>query len=117
MPSSSGSGRRRGRIIPKAHDLDRLGIGHAAKAGVSRTPPPASSPATRSQSRNIVTALNPYIGYRNATEVALEAHRTGQGVVEIVLQRGLMSREHLEAVLRPETLTRPNEILNPAEAR
>ena len=72
---------------------------------------------TVERSIGIVTALNPYIGYRNATEVALEAHRSGRGVVEIVLERGLMSPEHLEAVLRPETLTRPSEIMPPAEAR
>lgn len=63
------------------------------------------------QSIGIVTALNPYIGYSNATEVALEAHRTGRGVVEIVLERGLMSPERLEIVLRPETLARSTEIL------
>ena len=63
------------------------------------------------QSIGIVTALNPYIGYRNATEVALEAHRTGRGVVEIVLERGLMRKEELDTVLRPETLTRPSEFL------
>ena len=62
----------------------------------------------------IVTALNPYIGYSNATEVALEAHRTGRGVVEIVLERGLMAPETLKAVLQPDTLTRPTEILVPA---
>lgn len=66
---------------------------------------------TVEQSIGIVTALNPYIGYRNATEIALEAHRTGRGVVEIVLERGLMAPEHLEEVLRPEILTRPSEFL------
>jgi len=53
----------------------------------------------------IVTALNPHIGYRAATEVAMEAHRTGRGVYEIVLERGLMAKDRLDAVLRPETLT------------
>ena len=57
----------------------------------------------------IVTALNPHIGYRNATEVAMEAHRTGRGVYEIVLERGLMAKDRLDAVLRPETLTVPVE--------
>ncbi len=59
----------------------------------------------------IVTALNPYIGYANATEVATEAHTTGKGVAEIVLARGLMSKEMLDEVLRPEVLTRPQSIL------
>ena len=57
-----------------------------------------------------MTALNPYIGYRNATAVALEAHATGRGVYELVLEKGLMAREHLDAVLQPDRLTRPQDI-------
>ena len=52
----------------------------------------------------IVTALNPHIGYENATAVATEAHLTGRGVTEIVLEKGLLSREELEEILRPENL-------------
>ncbi|MCM8737829.1 aspartate ammonia-lyase [Azospirillum sp. A1-3] len=55
----------------------------------------------------IVTALNPYIGYANATEVAAEAHRTGKGVAELVEARGLMTAAALAEVLRPDVLTRP----------
>jgi len=58
----------------------------------------------------MVTALNPYIGYANATEVAAEAHDTGKGIAEIVIARGLMSKEMLDEVLRPEVLTRPHSI-------
>ena len=58
----------------------------------------------------IVTALNPYIGYANATAVAAEAHATGGSVYRIVLERGLMSREQLDRVMRPEELTRPQPI-------
>jgi len=52
----------------------------------------------------IVTALNPHIGYENASTVAAEAHLTGKGVVEIVLAKGLLSKEELDEILRPETL-------------
>ena len=55
----------------------------------------------------IVTALNPYIGYAHATEVAQAAHASGGSVYDEVLKRGLMTREQLDAVLRPETLTQP----------
>jgi aspartate ammonia-lyase len=58
----------------------------------------------------IVTALNPYIGYANATEIAAEAHRTGKGVAELVEARGLMTAQALADVLRPEVLTRPQHI-------
>jgi len=55
----------------------------------------------------IVTALNPYIGYANASAVAAEAHATGGSVYQIVLQKGLLSKEKLDQILRPEELTRP----------
>ncbi|MDB6454055.1 aspartate ammonia-lyase [Falsirhodobacter sp. 20TX0035] len=63
------------------------------------------------QSIGIVTALNPYIGYRNATEIALEAHQTGRGVYELVLEKGLMEKDQLDEVLRPENLTRPQPLV------
>ncbi len=56
----------------------------------------------------IVTALNPLIGYENATAVAKEAHATGKGVAEIVLAKGLLTKEQLDEVLRPENLTQPS---------
>ncbi|MFZ0099675.1 MAG: aspartate ammonia-lyase [Gemmobacter sp.] len=59
----------------------------------------------------LVTALNPYIGYAAATDVAMEAHRTGRGVYELVLEKGLMSQARLDRVLRPEELTRPQKIV------
>jgi len=52
----------------------------------------------------LVTALNPYVGYQVATELAQEALTTGRGVAEIVLARGLMPKDELERILRPETL-------------
>jgi aspartate ammonia-lyase len=58
----------------------------------------------------IVTALNPYIGYANATAVAQEAHASGGSVYEIVLQKGLLSREELDRILRPEVLTQPTPL-------
>ena len=66
--------------------------------------------ASVKNSIGIVTALNPYIGYANATEIATEAFATGKGIVEIVLARGLMNEEMLNEVLRPEVLTRPQAI-------
>jgi aspartate ammonia-lyase len=59
------------------------------------------------RSIGIVTALNPYIGYANATEVAQEALRTGRGVAELVLEKKLLTKEQLDQILKPEMLTRP----------
>lgn len=60
-----------------------------------------------SHSIGIVTALNPYIGYENASAVAKEAYATGKGVAEIVLAKGLLTQKQLADILRPENLTQP----------
>jgi aspartate ammonia-lyase len=53
----------------------------------------------------LVTALNPVIGYAEATSVAQEAAATGANVRDIVLGRGLLSEERLDEMLSPEALT------------
>ena len=55
----------------------------------------------------LVTALNPVIGYENATAVAKEALETGKGVYELILEKGLMSKGELEERLRPENMIGP----------
>jgi aspartate ammonia-lyase len=55
----------------------------------------------------LVTALNPYIGYQYATEVAQEALLTGKRVYDIVLERGLLTAEKLDDILKPESMTTP----------
>ncbi|RXZ45514.1 aspartate ammonia-lyase [Crenobacter cavernae] len=62
------------------------------------------------QSIGLATALNPYIGYRHASEVAVAAHESGKSVAQIVLERGLMSADKLAEVLRPEVLTAPRAL-------
>ncbi|MFJ1259208.1 aspartate ammonia-lyase [Cupriavidus sp. CuC1] len=73
--------------------------------------------ASVENSIGIVTALNPYIGYANATAVAQEAHATGGSVYEIVLQKGLLTREELDQILRPEVLTQPTPLSLAPRAR
>ncbi|HEX6137106.1 MAG TPA: aspartate ammonia-lyase [Casimicrobiaceae bacterium] len=63
----------------------------------------------------VVTALNPYIGYANATQVAQEALATGRSVSELVLERKLLSKERLDEILQPEVLTKPRPILEARE--
>ena len=55
----------------------------------------------------IVTALNPHIGYANATAVAQEALASGKSVYALVLEKKLLSKERLDDLLRPENLTQP----------
>ena len=56
----------------------------------------------------LVTALNPYIGYARSSEIAKEALATGRRVYDLVLERKLMTREDLDALLKPEVLTQPH---------
>jgi len=55
----------------------------------------------------LVTALNPYIGYENSTRIAKKALETNRSVAELVLEEGLLSREQLEDILKPERMTSP----------
>ena len=55
----------------------------------------------------VVTALNPIIGYKNSTKIAKEALETGRGVYELVLEHGILNRDELDEVLRPENMIHP----------
>ena len=55
----------------------------------------------------VVTALNPVIGYKNSTKIAKEALQTGRGVYELVLEHGILSKEELDTILKPENMIRP----------
>lgn len=57
----------------------------------------------------IVTALNPYIGYKNSTEIAKEALETGRSVYHLVLERGILSEERLNEILDPENMLKPHQ--------
>ena len=52
----------------------------------------------------IVTALNPYIGYKNSTKVAKEVLETNRSVYDIVLEKGLLSKEELDEALNPKNM-------------
>ena len=58
----------------------------------------------------IVTALNPYIGYDNATKLAQEALATGGSVYDLVLGHQLLTKEQLDDILRPDMLTQPRKL-------
>jgi aspartate ammonia-lyase len=55
----------------------------------------------------IVTALVPVIGYEASTEIAREALASGRGVYDLVMERGLLTREQLDHALNPEAMTGP----------
>lgn len=55
----------------------------------------------------LVTALNPFIGYENSTSVAKEALETGGSVYDIILSRGLLAKDELEDIIKPENMIKP----------
>ncbi|WP_444958330.1 aspartate ammonia-lyase [Microbulbifer sp. ZKSA002] len=64
----------------------------------------------------LITAVNPFIGYENATRIAKQALITGASVKQLILDEGLLSEEELNDILAPENMTQPRkvEIKNPA---
>lgn len=57
----------------------------------------------------IVTALNPYLGYETSASIAREALESGRSLFDIVLERGLMTREQLDDLLAPEHMLHPGK--------
>lgn len=58
----------------------------------------------------IVTALNPYIGYKVSTEIAKEALESGKSVYNLVLERGILSQEKLDEILDPANMLKPHHL-------
>jgi len=56
----------------------------------------------------IVTALNPYIGYKTSTQIAKEALLTGKSVYNLVLEKNLLSQERLDEILDPRNMLTPH---------
>ncbi len=56
---------------------------------------------------SIATALNPYIGYDKASEVAKESAKERVSVREVVLRRGLLSEEQIDEALDVRAMTEP----------
>ncbi len=58
-------------------------------------------------SAGLATALNPYLGYENATMIAKRALQENCSVADLVLELGLMDKETLDRILSPAVLTVP----------
>lgn len=55
----------------------------------------------------ISTALCPYIGYKKAAEIAKKSLKTNKTVSELVLESGLIEKNQLIQILKPENMTEP----------
>lgn len=58
-------------------------------------------------SMSIVTVLNPHIGYAKAAEIAKEYLASGKSIKQIVLEKGLMTKEKLDEVFHLHGMTEP----------
>jgi len=56
---------------------------------------------------SIAAALNPYIGYAAAAEIAKESIKTGRTVTEIALERKLLDEKLMKEILDPYRMTEP----------
>ncbi|NLH49242.1 MAG: aspartate ammonia-lyase [Myxococcales bacterium] len=61
------------------------------------------------RSIGLVTALNPLIGYEKSAAIAKEALASGRGIVELVVEKGILTRAQVEELLQPENMMRPLE--------
>lgn len=59
------------------------------------------------RSLGLATALNPYIGYSAAAEIAKEAFRTGRSIMELVREKKLLPEEEITKILDPYAMTEP----------
>lgn len=55
----------------------------------------------------IVTALNPIIGYKNSTKIAIEALKTRKSVYDLVLEHEILTKEELDTILSPKNMIKP----------
>ena len=58
----------------------------------------------------LVTAMVPVLGYEQSAAIAKEALHTGGNVYNLILEKGLLSKEQLDDMLRPENMTDPRDI-------
>ena len=57
----------------------------------------------------LVTLLNPYIGYQKAAEIYKESLKTNKSIREVVLSKGLMTKQDLDQALSKNNLLGKNQ--------
>lgn len=66
---------------------------------------------------SIAAALNPYIGYAAAAEIAKESVKTGRTVTEIALERKLLDEKTMREILDPYRMTEPQPPIKTAQKK
>ena len=57
----------------------------------------------------IVTALNPTLGYENSSRIAKRALKENRSVYDLVLEEGLLTKDELDQLLKPESMIKPHK--------
>ena len=58
-------------------------------------------------STTLVTAFNPYIGYKASTKLSDECFETDKGIYDLILEKKILSKEQVDLILKPENLIKP----------
>jgi aspartate ammonia-lyase len=66
---------------------------------------------------SLATALNPYIGYQKAAEIAKESVATGRSIIDIAREKKLLSEQEIAEILDPANMTEPKRPLDAAKRR
>jgi len=66
---------------------------------------------------SLATALNPYIGYEKAAEIAKESVLTGRSIIEIAREKKLLTEKQIAEILDPKRMTEPQRPLQAAVQR
>ncbi len=66
---------------------------------------------------SLATALNPYIGYAKAAEIVKESVATGNSIIAIAREKGLLSEKEIAEILDPARMTEPQYPLDAAKER
>src|SRR5216684_3986088 len=66
---------------------------------------------------SLATALNPYIGYAKAAEIAKEAVASGRSIIDIAREKKLLGEKEINEILDPVRMTEPVRPLESAKKR
>jgi aspartate ammonia-lyase len=66
---------------------------------------------------SLATALNPYIGYAKAADIAKEAVASGRSIIEIAREKKLLTEDEIKQILDPVRMTEPVRPLDSAKNR
>ena len=55
----------------------------------------------------LVTAFNPYIGYKTSTELSDDCFKTDKGIYDLILEKKILDKNQVDLILKPENLIKP----------